>query len=132
MKIIKTPPPNWADIQKLFPVKWEDQVIVTYYPNVYCVTGHISQFKLVHEGVHLEQQKRMGVQQWWTRYFNDPKFRLDQEVEAYRAEAKYLRDNPHLTVRDQRRSYLRQIVEQLSSEMYGRLVTKAQAEKLIK
>lgn len=132
MKTIKTKPPVWHEIEKRFPVKWEDQVIVTYYPNVHCVTGEISIFKQVHESIHLGQQKKMGVQQWWTRYFDDTQFRLDQEVEAYRAEARYLRDNPNLTVRDQRRSYLRQIVEQLSSSMYGNLVTKAQAEELIK
>lgn len=132
MKIINTPPPNWADIKKVFPMlKWNDEVIVTYYPNVYCKNAKLSAFKIAHENVHIYQQEKMGVEAWWQRYLGDKQFRLQQEVEAYREELFHIKTHPELTTRDQRRRYINNIVELLASDMYGNLVTRKQAEKLL-
>lgn len=46
---------------------------------------------IVHECTHLKQQAAVGgPEEWWDLYINDPTFRFEQEVEAYRAQTAYV------------------------------------------
>jgi hypothetical protein len=68
-----------------------------------------------------------GPEAWWRRYIDDPKFRLEQEIEAYRAQYASVASFP----RPIRRELLAHIVKSLASGMYGKLVTKEQARRLV-
>lgn len=41
---------------------------------------------IVHERVHGDRQKKIGIREWWQKYLDSPEFRLEEEVLAHRAE----------------------------------------------
>ena len=84
---------------------------------------------LVHETTHVRQQEKIGSDTWWHMYFEDPSFRLEQEVEAYSAQYKYAKEN---YVRKHHRMLLDAIAKDLSGQTYGYIVTTAEAKELIK
>lgn len=133
MKIITKQPKIYDEIKKHFPhANWEKGLIITYGKDVYCKVPIIGRHKEVHETVHIRQQAEMGKDKWWALYFENAEFRLLQEIEAYTAEHAFLKDHTELTTREQRRSYRKQIIEQLSGPIYGNIITYAQAEALFK
>ena len=83
MEQIKNYPPNINEITKVFPVLPESMVFcwgnIIYNPSGQEVADHIK----AHELAHSEQQQG-EPEKWWNKYLNDGKFRLDQELEAYR------------------------------------------------
>ena len=83
---------------------------------------------MVHEETHERQQALMGVVAWWDRYLIDDEFRLSQEVEAYRNQYAFIRENLNRT---ERRRLLAFIVKDLCGPIYGNLVSKQEAENLI-
>ncbi|PIU37100.1 hypothetical protein COS77_02325 [Candidatus Roizmanbacteria bacterium CG06_land_8_20_14_3_00_34_14] len=46
---------------------------------------------LLHEKVHLERQKRKGIILWIILYIISPKFRLNEELLAFKEQIKYLK-----------------------------------------
>lgn len=81
---------------------------------------------IVHEETHFDQQARQGgPAAWWHRYLTDDAFMLEQEVEAYRAQLASLPD------RAERRRVLAYVVKHLASPMYGNVVTKERARRLL-
>ena len=80
---------------------------------------------LVHELVHLKQQEK-GLNEWENKYLNDPKFRLTQEIEAYQAQVKSLKDRNMRAVSKVR------CARALSSDLYGGLISYEEALKLLK
>lgn len=84
---------------------------------------------IAHEEVHSRQQKDCGgPEAWWDRYIAEPKFRFDQELEAHREE--YRVASMHLP-RNHRRRVLRGLSERLAGPLYGKMVTKHEAARLI-
>jgi hypothetical protein len=83
---------------------------------------------LCHEKVHSLQQKAMGAGPWWKLYLESAEFRLEQEVEAYRAQ--YAFACQHYP-QNARRSMLRRIAGDLASPMYGGLCKREAARDLI-
>ena len=128
-KVLKAYPPNYAEICKAIPaVKQRPGIVFTYYPNIYHPSGTGLSYDLEkHEAVHLNQQEILGPERWWTQYLADPKFRLDQEIEAYRAQYKAA----EIYNRAKRRELLIKIRTDLASPMYGKLISKLEAEKAI-
>lgn len=128
-KVVKKLPPNYADICKHIPaVKKQPGIVFTYGDTIYNPQGHpLRPDFLVHESVHVERQKK--PKEWWSKYLTDVKFRLEEELAAYREQYKFMEANYN---RKDRRTVLKAIVKDLSGSMYGNLVTKAEAEKLIK
>jgi len=83
---------------------------------------------IAHERVHFAQQAAVGgPEAWWRLYIDDPEFRLEQEVEAYRAQWKILMRRP----KRERFARLYAITCDLGGPMYGNLVTPARARALI-
>jgi hypothetical protein len=124
---VKAFPPNYAEIKKRFNpppgtvFAWGDRI---YSPHV----AQLPENLIVHERVHFAQQAKVGgPEAWWRRYIDDPKFRLEQEIEAYRAQYASVASFP----RPIRRELLAHIVKSLASGMYGKLVTKEQARRLV-
>lgn len=120
-------PPNWNEIRDHFPVEWGD-VICTYGENIYTARP-ISMFKIVHESVHVKQQTDMDKDEWWNNYFEDPQFRLKQELEAYRAEIKEIKKK--VKDREIRYKMIRDVILDVSSPMYGGIISYEEAKKLL-
>ncbi|KKL56187.1 hypothetical protein LCGC14_2247870, partial [marine sediment metagenome] len=81
-----------------------------------------------HEKIHSEQQGN-DPEDWWKRYLTESDFRLKQEVEAYYAQYssfKRAHRDKNLQIR-----YLYQIAADLSSTIYGSIVTHREAMNLI-
>lgn len=127
MTVVKAFPPNYAEIrERLNP---PPRTVFAYGGTIYSPGGtNLPADLLAHEMTHFAQQARSGgPEAWWRRYIDDPEFRLVQEVEAYRAQYKFVSS----MARPYRRKLLAHICASLASPMYGRLVTKEQARTLI-
>jgi hypothetical protein len=127
VKIVKGFPPNYAEIKaRLNP---GPRTVFAYGDTIYSPsTTQLPPDLIAHESVHFGQQQRAGgPEAWWRRYLDEPQFRLDQEVEAYRAQFALCSLLPRAT----RRKFLANISATLSGSMYGRLVTKEQAKLLV-
>lgn len=131
MKIVYAHPPNIAEIEAALG-KDELGCVYAYGDTLYAPGFDKQQWEIedhlmVHEQVH-ERQHGDDPAGWWKRYLADPKFRLDQEVEAYRAQWHYLKEN---YPRPQRRRLLKHIIKCLSGEMYGNIVSAEWAKDLV-
>ncbi len=117
---------KWKLIHIFFPEANLETMFLTFGRNIYCALD-ITKDLLVHERVHIVQQKNsyLWAIWWWIRYIKSPKFRYEQELEAYRAQYRYLcKENKD---RNMRNSVLREIATTLSGPMYNRLVSFEQA-----
>lgn len=102
---------------------WGDFI---YNPNGAGIAAHLD----VHESIHGLQQKAMGGPEiWWERYLADPAFRLEQEIEAYGTQARYLRTM--MSNKKKRYDIMHKITFDLSSSLYGNLLTFEEAHKAI-
>lgn len=126
--VIGKPPAHlWDRIVERFGIEW-GRVIVTYGQEVF-TSGELPEDLIVHEGVHVQQQMAYGKDLWWDRYLTDDVFRLTQELEAYRAQWQFLASS--VKDRNTLAWHLARISGDLSSELYGRIVTSEQARQAI-
>jgi len=130
VKIVKDYPPNYDKICEAIPgVVGNDNICFTYGDTVYSPsTDEFSDHLTEHESIHIKQQSKMGRDEWWDRYLKDEKFRLEQELEAYRAQYQFVyknygRENAYFLVKE--------ISKDLSGDMYGNILKKKQARKEI-
>lgn len=134
MKIVNKYPPNYDEIIQHFPVKNKRGIIFTYGDKLYVpamgTIPHIPDHLMAHEKTHSKQQKnhKGGVKGWWKQYFEDKQFRLDQESEAYRNQYNHAKETLN---RKECRLILKKIAKDLSSKIYGNLVSKLTARVLI-
>ncbi len=130
MKVINGKPPNYVEICEHFDIKDNEGVVFTYGNALYIPSGKKPPKDLMsHEQTHERQQREVGVKEWWAKYFKDPKWRMEQELEAYQYQYRYARKNYSS---GQTSQLLDRIATDLSGKMYGNIVTKAKATKLIK
>lgn len=130
MKIVKEYPPNYETICKAIPaVRKRKTIVFTYGDTIYVPSGvKLSADIIAHEEVHERQQLKMGKDNWWKIYLENPHFRADQELEAYRRQALIIKETMN---RATRRKALKAIAGDFSGEMYGKIVTKEEALNLI-
>lgn len=134
MKIVQELPPNYEEISKKFGFAnipaGTFNPIFAYGDIIYNPTGtSIPEDIIIHEQVHQGQQANVGgPKKWWEFYLESPAFRLEQEVEAYREQYKWICQNYS---RHARRAYLQKLAKDLSSALYGNLISKKEAEELI-
>lgn len=131
MNIINKYPPNIDEIEKVFPYIKQNKYVVFSYGSDLCNPNNcnISEDLMVHEQTHEKQQEEIGIKIWWEKYLEDEGFRLSQEVEAYQNQYQYALDN---YTRQLRKTILNKITADLSGSLYGNLITKEEAIKLIK
>lgn len=129
-------PPNWDQIQKFFPdVEWDSGVLIAYGDTYY--SKAIGTPDLIeHEKVHMQQQIDIGgAQIWWDKYCEDPKFRLSQEIPAYKTQLNYVYNRLMGVSRNERRKTYRDLLEfiavTLSSEKYGNMITYNEVIKML-
>jgi len=84
---------------------------------------------LVHEEVHLKQQKGAD-DDWYDRYLTDKEFRLNEEIAAFREQYKFFCEMER--DRNLRTRYLDKIAKNLSSEIYGEIISKSEVINKIK
>lgn len=87
----QTKPPCWERLEKAFGVYWVPGVHVTYGGEIYCYDEELTNEFLVHELVHVEQQKRMSAEDFLDCFIAFADFRMEMELPAYRVHNEYLR-----------------------------------------
>ena len=128
MILSKEQPNIYPLLHQAFGVEWENGIIITYGDTVHCKYD-LTPDKIAHEQVHVDQQRAQGKLFWWSMYLFSSKFRLDQELEAYRAEAAFIKER----VRDRnlRAKCITDICRDLSGPMYGNIITFDEAKKIL-
>tara|TARA_R110000868_G_scaffold126924_1_gene334261 strand:+ start:397 stop:807 length:411 start_codon:yes stop_codon:yes gene_type:complete len=109
------------EFSKVF--KINDDTVIAYLDTIYS-NKPLYPDVLVHEMVHLAQQKEHGIDNFIKRYLNDKKFRLKVEGEAYIKQLNSIQD-PGL-----REAVLKDTINALTSGLYGKITVK-EAEKLL-
>lgn len=107
--------PLLARYKKVFPAI-DQHTIFAYDRNIYA-DDYLPDHLVVHEKVHLRQQKEIGLDLWVDQFLSDPQFRLKQEIEAYKAQLSSIKD------RNSRQKIRVQSAKALSSPMYGNIIT---------
>lgn len=117
MKEVHDFPPIYDEASKLFDLRGRN-VVFAYGDAIYNPAKVVMDDDLmVHESVHLMQQKAMGgPEKWWRRYLDDPAFRLAQEIPAYKVQYQYY--CTRVKGREQRYQFLSRLAADLSSPMY--------------
>jgi hypothetical protein len=130
-EIINEPPKGiYERAAQKWGVSFEDTVF-TVGNKIYAKYG-VPLDLLAHELVHIQQQKDFegGHKAWWDRYFEDDKFRLEQEVEAYKVQCEYIKDI--VKDRNQQNRYISNIAFVLSGKQYGNLIGYNEALRILK
>ncbi len=128
MKRSDKKPGIYKKLKKQFGISWEKGIIITVGDTIHC-KQYISRIKYIHEKVHGKQQREYGVEEWWKYYLKDSGFRLEQEIEAYKAEIEYA----EFKIRDIEKRYkiFGAIAKDLSSSMYGNMISFGEAVKVL-
>lgn len=108
-------------LKETFGVEYDDgRIAVAYGEAVHAARGELRPDVSEHEGVHLAQQAAYGsTEAWWEAYITSPTFRFQQELEAYRAQWKWIRAN---RPKPEHAMILRDLALDLSGPMYGHMV----------
>lgn len=133
MPVSREKPPCYEAAKKFFNLKEGQGTVFTYGNVIYNPDGvPMSDDLIVHEEVHGHQQGHNDTEAglWWKRAIADPQFLLEQETEAYAQQYKFLCTRSKN--REWRAKNLYGLAKMLSSEMYGNIVTQAEAAKLIR
>lgn len=131
MKVVYGYPPNYQDIIKVFDIANRPNLVFTYGDTIYTARykGALPEHVKVHERTHQKQQGSDPAG-WWAKYLTDTAFRVAQEVEAYRRQYKFFISKNH-NIKEQQQ-FLTLKAMDLSSEIYGHVVTLQEAKDLIK
>lgn len=93
-EIVRTPPSVAARAEKEFNVSFNNGTIFAYAPHIHDRSGIVPTDIVVHELVHFRQQAAVGgPKKWWEIYFTNPKQRFDWEIEAYREQFVWIKQN---------------------------------------
>lgn len=121
-------PPNYKKIQRRIDLT-DLKPVFTYGNTIH--NPHrvfIDDTLKAHEFTHIRQQAG-NPRKWWRRFLKDKKFRLDQEVEAYREQYKVgMQINRD---RNARVRFLMYLARELSGQMYGNIISTQEAARLI-
>lgn len=120
-------PPNIEEIKKFIPI--DATTVFAYGDTIYNPSGGpIDKPLLEHEKVHIKQQE--NPKEWWFRYLRDLNFRLSQEVEAFQRQ--YRVAKTITKDRNQLFTYSNLLARNLSSKLYGELITYTEALNAIR
>lgn len=133
MKILIEKPPIYDEALRTFNLNPDDSIVFTYGDTLYNPNNaKITADLIRHEETHMEQQQydRSVANVWYQRYFADANFRMEQEIEAYGEQYKFICQ----TVKDKnkRSKYLWAMAKDLSGTMYGNCIKFNEALKRIR
>lgn len=132
MDIKLEPPPNAAEIEKVFPgvTNGVRPILFCYGHSIYNPAKIVIPIQLIaHEAVHALQQESYEVTHWWKMYLDSPLFRLDQEAPAHRVETEAYREHNN---RAMSRSYYKTVAQRLAGPLYGNLISVKRAMEIIR
>lgn len=131
IRVVYTEPPKrvYDECVRRFGASFDDGTVFTHGDTIH-TKYPISDDLFVHESTHAKQQSLYGIIDWWDRYFIDDKFRLEQELEAYRAQYKFMASREK--DRNALHKFLHRISTDLSSDLYGKCITYQEALNKIK
>lgn len=129
-KVVAKFPPNYEDICAAMPaVRKNEAIVFVYGDTIYSPRNtELRGDVLAHEEVHVQRQSKTPPAVWWHKYLTDVEYRLNEELLAYRVQYQYMHKNYS---RPKRRRILMSIAKDLSGAMYGKMITKEQAIKMI-
>ena len=121
-------PPNYEEVKKFFNIADDKGIVFTYGDTLYNpYKFDLPEHLLIHEKVHTSQQLKPS--EWWAQYFTDKDFRLEQELEAYIAQYAFIKKVYKGKVS---KEALTRLALDLSSEMYGNIISYSDAETRIR
>ena len=128
--IFKKPPEHiYQACVKQFGVSFDDGIIFAYNRHIY-TKYPMPDYKEVHENTHLLQQTLIGsADVWWEKYLEDKEFRLEQEIQAYKAEMRYVKE--YIKNREIVAQIRHQNAIDLSSEIYGKIISYTEAHRIL-
>jgi hypothetical protein len=132
MNILYEFPPNVAKIREVIDLDRFPRACFTYGRTIYNPSkGHIDEPLGIHEAQHsLQQDAAGGPEAWWNRWLREPKFRAEQELEAYGLQ--YRRYCELHKDRNERARELQRLAADLSSPQYGSVLSFLDACALIR
>ncbi len=130
MKILETYPPNYDKIKLYFSSLEEGKPIFAYKDTIF------NPFKVtltkdleIHEEVHSIRQGN-EPEVWWTKYLENPSFRLEEEIMAYGTQLKFINSlNLPSKIREWKEE---KMAEALSSKLYGDIISYGEAKSKIR
>lgn len=143
MKILRDRPPLFDAIDEVFKVRGKC-ILFSWGDKIYVPTGSldISPALIAHERAHGDRQLAFGdrvaltdadreanITRWWQHYLIDVDFRRKEEIIGHGAEYRYLCE--HAGGRNQRRRHLSVVATKLSHPLYGPLMNKPTARKVL-
>ena len=132
MRICVAYPPMFEKIAEVFPQARKPGVIFTWGDTIYNPSDtNIAPQIMAHESVHSQRQGKTvaSIEAWWKRYLEEAHFRLEEELEAHRAEYRSMKSwtqDRNAVARE-----LHTIAARLSSPLYGGLLTYGKARRFI-
>lgn len=131
MRIVKAPFPLYDAIVKAIG-KPPPEAIFAWGDTIYNPSGaDIPWHLVVHEQVHQMQQRMAGSpERWWDFYLRNPAFRLRQEIQAYGEQYRAISERG--ANHAQRRRMLAIMADNLSSKMYGSIISRTKAKEAVK
>lgn len=130
-------PPNLKKIRQAFPHMNPNSTLFAYGEILYNPGKiKVSPDMWEHEETHYKQQKNYtktskmsGLDEWWDRYMRDESFRLSQEIEAYRAQFKMIKQM--ILIDSICLKLLDTLAKHLSGPMYGNMIGFEEAKRTI-
>lgn len=118
----------WNLIKLVYPDIVMEEMWLTFGKTIW-TPGHISNDLIMHEAIHVSQQKNWFLAIfWWIRYTASAEFRYSQELPAYKMQMNYLCDHVYRG-REQQFQVRRSIALIMSGPKYKRMVSYDQAMK---
>lgn len=115
--------PLMEEYKKVFEI--DDNTIFALFPSIY--TNHqLRPDIMIHEMTHLSQQTKIGLKEWVYDFLESPRARLEFEIQAYKAQLKSIKD------RNQRDLIRRESARNLSSALYGNIISYSDAFNKLK
>lgn len=133
MQIIKAKPPIFEDCIKAFGIGEKDKIVFSYGDILYNPNNaNITPDLIRHEETHAEQQHHDPIvaKIWWQRYIADTVFRIEEEIQAYGEQYKFVCAS--VKDRNKRAQWLHEMASQLSGPIYGTGIAYSEARKRIK
>jgi hypothetical protein len=120
--------PLLNEVIKKFELNADDlNNLIFTYGDTFFSKNELSYGLIAHEITHTFQQMKTSPEEWWKKYLKDEKFRLSQEVEAYRQQYKVYKMNNDVMPE----VMLEKMAQDLSGKIYGNLLSFDEAKKII-
>jgi len=114
--------PYLGEYLAVFPIT--NDTIFVYKDTIY--TNHeLPEDIEIHEQIHLAQQAKIGADKWIEKYLKDSVFRLEQELPAYKAQVRSIKDKNFKAISRMR------CATALSSELYGNIISYEEAYRYL-